>query len=240
MTNTNSTMTNIPNPLPFLIGLTGPSGSGKDTTAALLSMIGYVPFSLGAGVRIEISECAERKSTPSAITLLAGVTIYHAYRRVCNNPNILWQKPTHASIRALLQWWGTEYRRSQDGDYWIKHLIQRIHAYQEHIGWQTDLIAGAFTGRPLLKAVITDIRFPNEAAWLMSRKYFGTEDYILCPQLWHITNPRAKPLPRLHESESHFSNLPVTHTLNNDGDIHTLVTNVKSLLNKDNTLLCPK
>lgn len=46
--------------------------------------------------------------------------------------------------RALLQWWGTEYRRAEDPDYWVKKLAARI-----------EREAPAF-------AVISDLRFPNE------------------------------------------------------------------------------
>jgi hypothetical protein len=46
------------------------------------------------------------------------------------------------SYRKLLQLWGTEYRRKQDPDYWVKRLESKL--------------AG------LEKAVIDDVRFPNE------------------------------------------------------------------------------
>lgn len=43
----------------------------------------------------------------------------------------------------LLQWWGTEYRRAQDPDYWTNKLFASIPS-------DTDI------------ALITDVRFPNE------------------------------------------------------------------------------
>lgn len=46
---------------------------------------------------------------------------------------------------ALLQWWGTEYRRKQDSDYWVKKCMSKIDTEMPHI------------------AVITDVRFTNEA-----------------------------------------------------------------------------
>jgi hypothetical protein len=49
--------------------------------------------------------------------------------------------------RLLTQWWGTEYRRTQDPHYWVARLAERIAAE-----------------RPAY-AVISDLRFPNEFAW---------------------------------------------------------------------------
>jgi len=44
----------------------------------------------------------------------------------------------------LLQWWGTEFRRAQDTDYWTKKLFASIPS-------NVDI------------ALVTDVRFPNEA-----------------------------------------------------------------------------
>jgi hypothetical protein len=49
--------------------------------------------------------------------------------------------------RTLLQWWGTEYRRSINPDYWVKQVAKRIAEERPEI------------------ALITDVRFPNEVAF---------------------------------------------------------------------------
>lgn len=46
--------------------------------------------------------------------------------------------------RTLLQWWGTEFRRSADPDYWVNKLAKRLAQDKPEI------------------ALITDTRFPNE------------------------------------------------------------------------------
>jgi hypothetical protein len=50
----------------------------------------------------------------------------------------------------LLQWWGTEFRRAQDPDYWVKKLFASISS-------NLDI------------ALVTDVRFPNEAAGIKQR-----------------------------------------------------------------------
>jgi hypothetical protein len=63
------------------------------------------------------------------------------------NPEINEQYPL-GKQRTLLQWWGTEYRRSIDSEYWVRQLAQRIELEKPQI------------------ALITDMRFPNEMAWV--------------------------------------------------------------------------
>lgn len=52
--------------------------------------------------------------------------------------------------RTLLQWWGTEYRRARDNNYWVRKLQATIEAEKPRI------------------ALIADCRFPNEISWVKS------------------------------------------------------------------------
>jgi hypothetical protein len=56
-----------------------------------------------------------------------------------------WVKYETGKPRTLLQWWGTDYRRKQDPDYWVKRLTETLEREQPEV------------------ALITDVRFPNEA-----------------------------------------------------------------------------
>lgn len=51
----------------------------------------------------------------------------------------------HGKHAKLLQWWGTEYRRTQDPNYWVKH-------WADGINKNADIV------------LVTDMRFENEAA----------------------------------------------------------------------------
>lgn len=56
-----------------------------------------------------------------------------------------WVKVENGKPRTLLQWWGTDYRRAQDQDYWVKRLQETLDRDNPEI------------------ALVTDVRFPNEA-----------------------------------------------------------------------------
>lgn len=61
-----------------------------------------------------------------------------------------WVKAEEPKPRSLLQWWGTDYRRKQDPDYWVKRLRATLTDHNPEI------------------ALITDVRFPNEADFIHS------------------------------------------------------------------------
>lgn len=55
-----------------------------------------------------------------------------------------WVTEEEPKPRSLLQWWGTEYRRAKDPDYWVKRLRETL------LDHRPDVV------------LITDVRFPNE------------------------------------------------------------------------------
>ena len=59
---------------------------------------------------------------------------------------LAWIEAHKPQVRRALQIWGTEFRRKQDPDYWVKKTLKRIKEEAPQV------------------ALITDMRFPNEVA----------------------------------------------------------------------------
>jgi hypothetical protein len=102
------------------VGFTGKAGAGKDYIADKLieRLIPHastvrVPWAQGVRDEIEIelgTGCIER----------------------------LHEKPTPYPIRRLLQWWGTDFRRQQDPDYWVNWGLGVAESTLSNIVFFTD------------------------------------------------------------------------------------------------------
>ena len=129
---------------PRLIGLCGAAGAGKDTAAAYLERrYGFARFAFADPLR------------DAALVILqhAGVSDQWLTQRELKEHPIAglgW------SARQLMQHLGTEGVRSLDPDAWIRILQLRA-----GLGELDTPVAD--------RIVITDVRFANEAAWLMER-----------------------------------------------------------------------
>lgn len=130
---------------PSVIGLTGHMGAGKDSAAALLAMVGYQRVAFADQVRHEAAEAIARGFVPTEA--LAYPQIAYDLQSVTTEE--VWEKPTKNRMRRILQWWGTEYRRASDPDYWVKRAMQ-----------EADAI-------PMM--AVSDVRFPNEVAAIRER-----------------------------------------------------------------------
>jgi len=82
-------------------------------------------------------------------------------RELCEQYNIPYRPDSEGKCRELLQWWGTEFRRKQDEEYWVKKLSSRLDIELPQI------------------ALISDVRFRNEAEWIKDREgyYIKVERY---------------------------------------------------------------
>jgi hypothetical protein len=66
---------------------------------------------------------------------------------------------TFISYRSLLQWWGTEYRRSQDNNYWVKRALAKCKPWTVEFGKDEIIKENLY--------IIDDLRFENEAIALI-------------------------------------------------------------------------
>lgn len=166
------------------IGLTGKMAAGKDYTYTAIARASeyfhVFRVSFADGLRYEIQQ------------ELAG----------SNHLDALWDKPLPDTVRRLLQWWGTDLRRAEDPDYWVKNAIERaktkknLPAYRE------------------ATPIFTDVRFPNEADAIRS------EGGIIV-RVWAPPSVREERLgtqPPEHESETAMDSYAVDMVLRSDGD----------------------
>ena len=204
---------------PGVIGIAGPFGAGKDTLAAILSDYGYHRRAFGDSLKQELADLLGR-SEPSIVEAALPREIQDLIRffRFPNTYRIffrraprlggaaaVWHKPTHPKMRRLLQWWGTEYRRSRFPDYWVSRI---------------DI-------PELVNIAITDIRFRNEAKWVQQQ---GGQLWYVARTLKAGSVDLAL---RTHASEDHdmqFAGIAFDRRISNDGSIFDLEAHVADCL----------
>ena len=172
-----------------LIALCGAAGAGKDTVADILPARKlafadalYREVADAWSVEQHVLRCRETKELESPILSVAHCKDL-GFRTNC------WRdfhnRPR--SPRQILQWWG-DYRRAQDPDYFVKRMsITR-------------------------DTVITDVRFPNEAA--LVRQLGG--------QLWQIRRPGYEAGGTGHASDTDGSEFRPDVVLENFGSLEDL------------------
>lgn len=185
-----------------LIALAGLHGAGKDTVADALPARKlafadtlYEEVAEAFGVTVERLKDRSRKDTPQealAVRFCKDVDFF-LYILCCSE--------SARSPRQIFQWWG-DYRRAQDPDYFVRALQDR-----------TLLIENSdFCNNALTRLVITDVRFPNEAA--MVRQLGG--------QVWQVVRPGHEPPRTGHASETTGDEFAPDRVLVNDGSLDEL------------------
>lgn len=93
----------------------------------------------------------------------------------------------------LLQWWGTDFRRTQDPDYWVKRMFESIPS-------NIDI------------ALVSDVRFQNEADSITERGGYNVNVTRLLPD---GTPYRSHDRPADHLSETALDSYPWQFRLSN-------------------------
>ena len=151
----------------MIIGFAGKAASGKTTAARCMAehLPGEVRIIPMAQVlRDEVDAFLRATGAESHVPLLYGcqedkVRIFHVDATRARAACPQWshflsehadiqdrQGQTAVTVRRILQWWGTEYRRAQDHDYWTKAWGRRVE--------QLDL--------EKMHVLVDDVRFMNE------------------------------------------------------------------------------
>lgn len=150
----------------MIIGFAGKAASGKTTAARYLmerhDNIAIVPMAVV--LREEVEKFIRQVGAEDKVPLVYGnqedkVRVFyvdeHKARQLCSvwsgfvtmNRDIQ-DRPgrTAVTVRRILQWWGTEYRRAEDPDYWTKAWEKKLQEY--------DLSK--------THVLVDDVRFVNE------------------------------------------------------------------------------
>lgn len=160
-----------------LIGLSGRKRSGKDTVCDIIKRL--LPDT-------SVERIAFADALKEEVSRVLGVTIDEI-------------EADKARFRGMLQWWGTEWRRHQDIEYWIKQARLKINASTADV------------------VVVTDVRFQNEADLI--RELGG----LVC----RIHRPDAEGEPDLHPSEAALESIPMKVRIFNDGGMDDLTMQVE-------------
>lgn len=163
-----------------IVGLTGRAGSGKSAAAEyLVRRYGFLAVSFAGPL----------KSMLETMLVEASIDYFYLHEPKLKNEPI--GELLGLSARTLMQRLGTEWGRALHPDLWV-HLLER------NVGLPDAPVHD--------RIVITDVRFPNECAWL--RKHDGV--------LIRLHREQAVPVSE-HASEAWIAELHADVDLVNNG-----------------------
>jgi hypothetical protein len=213
-----------------LIGLAGPAGVGKDTIADyLVATYGYTKFSFSDALYDEVAEAFgidkvklyERSTKEQPMEALQyWYCRDHTFRTILfqmlHAAGVQYALDEWCSPRQVLQWWGTEYRRTQDPEYWIKRSEKVIEDYLHAARRDPEA--------PQVGLVNCSVRFPNERGLIEGH---GGE-------VWHVRRAGwgadVAASERAYVSEQGLPILPRDKVVHNNGTIEQLTTASSLLL----------
>jgi hypothetical protein len=178
-----------------IIGLIGYAQSGKDSFASFL-----LPF----GWRRHALADALKKTAYVLNPIVENLDGSGVVRLAWLVDNVGWEQAKQSKdVRELLQRLGTEVGHNLLGEnVWVNLLSKRIAESED------DLV------------VVTDVRFPNEAEWILD----------LGGSLIRITRPGVGPVNG-HASESLLSGFDVAYEVENVGDLNDLADSARVVHN---------
>jgi hypothetical protein len=177
---------------PMLIGICGRAGTGKTAAADYLM----------AKHRFEVAAFADEIKDLLALHFeTLGLDYANLHEPALKNAPLpgLAFVPGPVTARMLMQTLG-DWGRSIDPDWWVNALAHRV-------GLQSDAQGSLASATPIHDRIcISDVRYPNEAKWLIERG--GV--------LIRLHRAQIEPV-RLHSSEEQINYLPAHIELVNNG-----------------------
>lgn len=129
-----------------LMGISGKLGTGKTTLFHLLRN------TVKGAVRLGFGDLLKEEAAAAFAFPLSWAYSHSGKDEVISTGGAFGAPCELMSVREILQWWGTEYRRAQNPDYWCEEMARRVEAVKAE-------------GAPLV--VIDDVRFHNEARFIL-------------------------------------------------------------------------
>lgn len=124
---------------------------GKDTAVNAIMearSLGFLPvkrYAFADALRDEVNSAVEERMRRGCSDPQAAMMLVCTWAGVPYDPAAVTDTGyPYGKQRALTQWWGSEYRRAQDPNYWVKRLKERIEREAPAV------------------ALISDVRFWNE------------------------------------------------------------------------------
>jgi hypothetical protein len=183
--------------MPLIFGIGHRARQGKDVVASAIAKhfakdYDIRVYSFAAELKREVNEAAEAAGGMRELFHLLPTPSWVKYDLTAPMDDPLCPL---GKQRELLQWWGAEYRRAQNPDYWVERLAARLEEDKLEI------------------AVISDMRFPNE---MKLCKAYGETIKVVRP---------GYASPNLHISEEALAHVPDSEwsaVIVNDGTLEDL------------------
>lgn len=183
----------------MIVGFTGRMQSGKDTAADfLLHEHDYYRASFAQALREEVDKYFG--DLPLYIAALMPLGVLGAFNSMKRED--IWRKPTTRAARIVLQWWGTEFRRNRNPEYWVRKLL--------------------YSMTPGVDYAISDVRFQNEAEII--RDLGGIVIKI-------ERDAADKPGEGIQGHASEKLDFDVDHVIQNNGSFEDLYEKIETCLN---------
>lgn len=182
------------------VAVVGSMRSGKDSVAAYLREIaGYQRLAFADALKEEVAYALTKAEVFKSSRLKLPFSEMRPVLVEDLNAN-------KKLFRPLLQWWGTEYRRAQDDDYWVKQTVAKINKENRWVCTDGRFVneLSALRDRGFL---IVRLQMPDAELIAYLRSKGLTEEQITA-QMNHPSELEWRDFPVDYEFTSHFGNLP--------------------------------